>query len=170
MLVALLFVISATTVSAVNTHHTVYGYITDYDSGTTNGRTVTVKNVDNLETISTTTYGTTTAGKYQVDLGNMATQWVAGDEIEVKCSYTSSGKIYTGVETFTISSGDTITQQDVTIDQWAYANPTSPPDGASDPDITNTPISTNMMNVLIAIMIFVVIAAMVLLSKGGRKK
>jgi len=171
-LVTILFVMSATNVSAINTHHTVYGYVTDYGGAATNGRTVTVKNVDNQETITDTTYGTSPAGKYQVDLGNMVTQWQAGDQIEVKCTYTSGGKVYYGVETFTISSGDTLTRQDVTIDQWATASDTDPPPGATEPGSTIS-LAPTPMNILIAIMLFSVVAGIIYYGagkKGGGKK
>lgn len=111
----------APTSMASNTSYVVHGQIFDHTGANPNGVTITVQktNVTGIvETLTVITYkdANDDNGTYQINLGDMDTQWsrnsTYGDTIKISASYGG----YSGTVSFTIPTTGTIYSQDLTLD------------------------------------------------------
>ena len=99
--------------SAINSSYVVHGQLNAHGGGNPNGVTITVTDTNNGESLTVNTYSDSLGndGTYQVDLGNMPTQWKRNDTITLSAN--SGG--YSGTASFDIPELGTIHAQDLNL-------------------------------------------------------
>jgi len=103
LILSLLLLLIFQPVVQSGTPYTIYGYVSDSQGAFANGISVTVIDVTTSQSIKTTTIqGAQHAGFYQVNLGNMATQWNRGHSISIYAEYWSNSIHYFGSSHFNV--------------------------------------------------------------------